>query len=84
MMNKILYLHSIVLGVRGLNRGLVVGGLQKNNDNEDDDNGDVFFYDEDQKLPLSSTICNGFKYMMQPPSPQISGGKLRGKSRRLF
>ena len=36
------YLHSIVLGVRGLNRGLVVGSLQKNNDNEDDDNGDVF------------------------------------------
>ena len=36
------YLHSIVLGVGGLNRGLVMGGLQKNNDNEDDDNGDVF------------------------------------------
>ena len=31
------YLHSTVLGVRGLNRGLVVGGLQKDNDNEDDD-----------------------------------------------
>ena len=35
--DKTRHLHSIVLGVRGLNRGLVVGSLQKNNDNEDDD-----------------------------------------------
>ena len=76
--DKSRHLHSIVLGVRGLNRGLVVGGLQNNNDNDDDDNDDVFFNDDDQKPQLSSTICNGYKYMqLCTPYRQIPGGELK-------
>ena len=70
------YLHSIVLGVRGLNRGLVVGSLQKNNDNEDDDFGFLMMMTKNHcYLPPSAMALNIWCNPLLPKYQEENSGE---------